>query len=135
MEPVLNPEAVKAIFVDCLFESVDGDPPDEALVVVEGILHKYGFDPAKLEKHRAEIVALLYELPIQFHPKAEGGEDGWSFLNACLDRHGRQWTGLHLTMEKLFCLGMAIGRVSEMLPRDMWDVLPGGMPYYGIKAA
>ena len=68
-------------------------------------------------------------------PPEEFGEDtggGWSFLNSCNDRSGRQWTGLHLTMEQLWCLGIAVGRARYTLPRDFWEVLPGGMPYLTV---
>jgi hypothetical protein len=36
-------------------------------------------------------------------------------------------------MEGLFCLGMAIGKVECLMPRKMWTILPGGMPYYLVK--
>ena len=35
-------------------------------------------------------------------------------------------------MEELFCLGIAIGRVECLIPREMWKILPGGVPYYVI---
>ena len=56
---------------------------------------------------------------------------GWSFLQACVDKNGNHW-GEHSNMEELFCLGIAIGKVESLLPRDMWKVLPGGVPYYVI---
>jgi len=56
-----------------------------------------------------------------------------SFLNACQDRNGNQWTDLHQRMEQLFVLGQAAGFVSCLLPRDMWAALPGGMPYYVVS--
>jgi hypothetical protein len=77
----------------------------------------------------AEIRAMLAELPDQYR-KSGGG--GWSFLNACDDRHGTQWTGFHRTMEHLFMLGLAIGAVTLLMPRELWDALPGGMPYYMV---
>lgn len=75
---------------------------------------------------------MLDKLPEQFH-EATGG--GWSFLNACNDRHGNQWTGLHQRMEQLFQLGIALGRVSYCLPREFWSAMPGGVPYIVVKAA
>ena len=35
-------------------------------------------------------------------------------------------------MEQLFVLGMGLGLVKYGLPRSMWNVLPGGMPYISI---
>ncbi len=89
---VLNPEWVNAVFMDCLFR--DGEDTSRH-VKAEGIVGDVGFHPERLESHKAEIVAMLDELPDQFKESSGGG---WSFLNACMDRHGNQWTGLHQTM-------------------------------------
>lgn len=80
--------------------------------------------------YEADIAALLDQLPSEFQ-KSGGG--GWSFLNACMDRNGGQWTGMHQTMDKLFMLGIAAGMVCWLMPRDMWEVLPGGMPYVVVS--
>lgn len=112
-------EAVETLFADCLREK---DAP-----LITGIINKAHLDVAG---HEAEIAALLDELPEPFQ-LAIGG--GWSFLNACDDKHGNQWTGLHQTMEFLFMLGMAAGMVRFALPRSMWQALPGGMPYIVVN--
>lgn len=125
-EPTINPERVNEVFMDCLFR--EGEDTSQH-VRAEGIVHTVGFHPGRLEEHRAEIEAWLAELPTEFRAR-EGG--GWSFLNACNDRHGNQWTGLHQRMEQLFQLGIGLGLVACQMPRDMWAVLPGGMPYYVI---
>jgi len=127
MSKILSSERVEAIFNDCLFK--DGEDTSN-YVKAEGIAHNVGFHPERLQSHKAEIEAMLDELPDQFK-KSGGG--GWSFLNACLDKHGEQWTDLHLRMEQLFQLGIAIGKVECQLPREMWMVFPGGMPYYVIN--
>lgn len=124
---VLNPQRVEEIFLDCLFR--DGEDTSSH-VKAEGIMANVGFHPERLEKHREEIEAMLTELPDEFR---ESGGGGWSFLNACMDRHGNQWTGVHQTMDQLFTLGIAIEKVSFQLPREMWNVLPGGMPYLVVK--
>lgn len=123
----LDPQRVTNIFLDCLFK--DGEETKDH-VVAEGIVQTVGFHPGRLEDHRSEIEALLGELPDEF--KASNG-GGWSFLNACMDRHGNQWTGLHQVMEQLVQLGIAIGKVEYQLPREAWSALPGGMPYFVIK--
>lgn len=122
----LDPEVVNAVFVDCLFKS--GEDTTQH-VRADGITKNVGFHPQRLAAHADAITAMLRELPETFH-KASGG--GWSFLNACQDRHGEQWTGLHQRMEQLFLLGIGIGKVKLLMPREMWSALPGGMPYYVI---
>ena len=121
-EAVLTAERVEHLFAACL-------APDEKGVIVEGIVSKAAFRADALDARRAEIRAMLAELPDQYR-KSGGG--GWSFLNACDDRHGTQWTGFHRTMEHLFMLGLGIGAVTLLIERELWDALPGGMPYYMV---
>lgn len=124
---VLDSERVERIFLDCLFK--EGEDTSNH-VVAEGIVHTVGFNPERLERYRSEIEELLDELPPWFRADYGGG---WSFLNACQDKHGNQWTDLHQRMEQLFQLGIAIGKVEYQLPRDMWHTLPGGVPFLVIK--
>lgn len=128
METKLKSETVSAIFKDCLFAE---QPVRRSYLPAEGVTMKVGFDPDKVSAHDGEIAALLAELPDQFD-EVKGG--GWSFLNACYDKHGAQWTGMHSVMEELFLLGIAAGRVKCLLPREMWSALPGGVPYYVVLA-
>ena len=126
----LTSKNVETIFIDCLFnkdELKDGNPPEDA-VMVEGVINKFGFHPKRLESHWQEIRKLLMELPENFQ-SGKGG--GWSFLNACMDKDGHQW-GEHRNIEQLLALGIATKQVKIQLPRDMWKVLPGGMPYFCI---
>lgn len=122
----LNAARVTEVFVDCLFK----DEEDKTnYVEAQGVMVHVGFHPGRLEEHKEEILAMLGELPDQF--KASGG-GGWTFLNACNDKHGNQWTGLHKVMDELFTLGIAIGKVKPNLEREAWKMLPGGMPYYVV---
>ena len=123
----LTAQQVEKVFYSCLFKD---DEPQERAVVVNGIVNTYGFHPDRLEQNRTVISDLLAELPDQFK-EASGG--GYSFLGACKDKNGRQWTGLHRTMEMLFTLGLGLGLVKCLMPREMWDILPGGMPYYAVS--
>ena len=125
MNTELTGDSVHEIFFDCFLNE---DDTVENAVEVEGIT-KARFDPERLEARKAEIEGLLAELPDDFM-KSKGG--GMSFLNACMDRHGNQWTSFHQTMEQLFLLGMAIGKVELVLSQDMWNILPGGIPYYAV---
>ena len=127
----LTAAAVTAVFLDCLYQDdeigASRTPPDGA-ICVEGIMHKVAFHPDRITQHRSKIRGFLLELPDCFH-RGTGG--GWSFLNACMDRHGHQW-GEQLTADQLFSLGMAIGAVVVPFGREMWSMLPGGMPYYCV---
>lgn len=127
MNNVLKSERVNEIFVDSLFK-VNEDTTNH--VKAEGITSVVGFNPERLDGHKAEITLMLDELPDVFKA-GHGG--GMSFLQACEDRHGNQWTGSHQRMEQLFQLGIAIDKVECLMPRAMWSMLPGGMPYYCIK--
>jgi hypothetical protein len=123
----LAAERVEQVFRDCLFR--DDESTDDR-VVAEGVINTFGLHPGRLAEHRAEIGQLLRELPGPFM-QSQGG--GWSFLNACMDRHGVQWTGLHRTMDELFVLGIATGQADYLLPRELWQALPGGMPYIVVR--
>lgn len=129
---LINPEEVHAAFLDCLFleeEITDGKPPKTA-VLVEGIQATFALHPMRLMRKREQVGKWLFSLPEQFRADKGGG---WSFLNACYDVNGEQWTGLHQRMDELFCMGLGLGIVSRLMPREMWDVLPGGMPYYAVQ--
>jgi hypothetical protein len=119
---------VREIFTDCLFKddeiNNEGKPIPEA-IMVQGLINNFGFHKERIWKHEAEIKELLDQLPAEF-------KEGWSFLNMCVDKEGNQW-GEHRNMEELVCLGLAINKVHLLMPREMWAILPGGMPYYQIK--
>lgn len=117
---------IREIMTDCMI----GEDNQESAVLIEGIAHTFGFAPDKIERYRREISDLLSDLPDSFQESVGGG---MSFLNACEDRRGNQWTGMHMDMESLVCLGIATGKVAFLMPRDMWEILPGGMPYFVVK--
>lgn len=130
---LIDPQEVEAAFLDCLYKKeelkgIDGTPKDT--VVVEGITGKFGFHPDRLEEKRTKVTEWLKALPHQFRKNSGGG---WSFLNACNQENGVQWTGLHQRMEQLFSLGLGLGLVESQMSREMWKALPGGMPYYVVN--
>lgn len=122
---ILSASAVNDLCFNCLAESEEGSD----IKVVEGIVGTFMFDPAKLMENKENIIAFLMELPEKFQEEKGGG---WSFINACMDKEGNHWAE-HPTIEKLMALGVAIEKVEYSLPREMWSVLPGGMPYFMIK--
>lgn len=117
----LSSENVKKIFDECFCETGDKK--------VIGIAHEFSFDSNKLNENSTEIRDMLHQLPDTFMKNIGGG---WGFLMACDDKNGNQWTGLHLRMEQLFAMGEAIGSVKSLFPREMWKLLPGGVPYYMV---
>lgn len=129
----LTSENVAKTMMECLYkdEEIGADPtiPPPDAVLVHGVVSNFGFHPKRLEEHRADIESMLMQLPEPFM-KSKGG--GWSFLNACNDKDGNQWTGFHRKMEELFALGMAIKKVECPMPRDFWSALPGGVPYFTV---
>jgi len=122
----LTSENVQSIFEDCLFRG--GEDMSNA-ILVKGIISDFGFHPGRIDNNKIAIKFMLDQLSDDF--KASGG-GGMTFLNMCNDRDGGQWTGFHSVMERLVVLGIAINKVRFALPRDLWAVLPGGMPYIVI---
>lgn len=122
----LSTQRVEDIFVDCLFK--DGEDTSTA-VMTQGIVHNAGFHPERLEAHRQDVEELLAELPTEFHMSTGGG---WSFLNMCMTKDGEQWTGFHQSQEQLMLLGIALGKMKYLLPKEFWPALPGGVPYVAI---
>jgi hypothetical protein len=121
----LTNENVINIATDCMPEQ-----QSDQITMGQGIIMDIAYLNDKLEKHKKDIQSMLKQLPSQFMLK-EGG--GWSFLNACLNKDGIQWTGDHSTIELLITLGNAIQCVEFQFPKTMWHVLPGGVPYFAVK--
>ena len=133
----LTTTSVEEMMKKCLSDiKIDDIPIDvrnneDAIIdkvhLVMGISHTlYCFDIDELQKHEGEIFEALKELPHEFMQSS--GEGGWSFLNSCIDRHGRQW-GEHQDADMLIALGRAIGKAKWLFRREYWSRLPGGMPY------
>jgi hypothetical protein len=132
---MIDTQKLEAVFVGCFFKDDElkdlktGEVP-AGCVHVEGIVNRFGLHPERLEAARTKVVYWLKQLPTEFRAEMGGG---WTFLNACQTKDGEQW-GEHRNMEQLFCLGLGLKLVTEMMPRQMWKMLPGGMPYYSIIA-
>lgn len=81
------------------------------------------------EKNKTALTEMLGELDDSF--KVSGG-GGMSFLQAGMDKHGNHWAE-HPTMEALFCLGIGLDLVEWCVPRELWGMCPGGVPYVQVK--
>jgi len=127
MSALIDWSVIDNIFDDCLYE--DGEPTD-GYIPVDGVFNKFGLHPDRLEGHREEVREALLNLPSEF---MESGGGGMSFLRACLDKDGNQWTSEHIHIEQLMCLGIGLDIVRFCLPREVWGVLPGGLPYFVVK--
>lgn len=130
----LTADNVRSVAQKCLFtdaEFRDGEDVPAGAVVVDGIVGKYAFHQDRLADNTGDIASLLSGLEDSF--MSEGG-GGMSFLQACMDRSGNHW-GEHPTMGLLFGLGIGAGLCFYTLPREMWAVLPGGVPYITIDSS
>ena len=116
-------ELTSNAFMDCLF---DDDEDIANQVKVEGITYMFGFHSQRLEEKRELVTALLSELPAEFRK-------GWTFLNLCTTKDGEQWTSNHSVCEQLVVMAIGLGLMKYCLPRKMWAILPGGVPYLIIK--
>lgn len=119
---------IQEIVLECLFrehEVIDGKPIVEP-VMVAGITCNFGFHPGRLKENRELIKSWIDELDDKF-------KEGWSFVNLCYTKNNELWTGSHKTMEELMCLAIASGLMEYCADRELWSVLPSGMPYVRIK--
>ena len=123
----LTSENVERVFRECLSDEKEGD--NVRLVEAVHANVKMAMRLDKLKFYQEEIQGMLMQLPRKFR-ETDGG--GWSFLNLCTREDGTQWTGSHATMEQLVCLGIGAGKMKYLLPRSMWNILPGGMPYLAV---
>jgi len=122
----LTADNVNEIFCACL-----GATQDDDRVMVKGLTLTAGFSKHALDRYTENIVAMLAELPAEFHEQSGGG---MSFIYGTMNRDGRQWGEQH-HVEELIMLGIGINRVKFQFPRDLWPSLPGGLPYVVVTAA
>ena len=120
----LTSSNVNKIFMDSLYTEAEQKAGiDESKAVkVEGIVTNVGFNPERLLSHLKEVRELVDQLPEEFL------NNGWSFLNLPTTRTGEQW-GEQRNAEQLYLLAAGLGIATFLLPREMWKVLPGSVPY------
>lgn len=123
----LTAQNVNDIFMKCLYETGEDTT---GYIPAKAVMTNIGFNPIRIEENKPKIIEMLNDLPDDF--KTSGG-GGMPFLNACNDKDGNQWADSHQTIDQLLCLGIAIDKISFPMPREMWSMLPGGMPYVQYK--
>ena len=116
-------ELVRNAFAKCIFNE-DEDKTD--YVTVEGIVNNFGLHPQRLEEQRELVTALLAELPAEF-------KEGNTFLNLFTTKNGELWTGEHTVCEQLTVMAVGLDLMTYCFQREMWAVLPGGVPYVIVK--
>ena len=116
-------ELVSNSFMKCLFK--EGEDTSN-YVKVEGIMKNFGLHPQRLEEQRELVTAMLAELPVEF-------KDGWTFLDICTNKNGELWTGEHSVCEQLIVMEIGLNLMDYCFPREMWAILPGGVPYLIVK--
>lgn len=108
-----------------LNKDTDTNVPIKGVTFVQGAMRKFAFVTARLEEKRADIMSMLEQLPDDFMAEKGGGT---SLMNMPFTKDGIQW-GEQYNADNLFVLGAGLGLCKFLMPRDVWSVLPGGMPY------
>lgn len=122
----LTAAAVRETFLACLYDSGRTAEETKDRVEAKGVRLYAGFQPSRLKRYAGRIHELVELWPVTFF---EGTGD--SFLNACDDRNHQTW-GEHENIDQLLCLGLAIERIVYVLPRELWNAFPGGMPFFRV---
>ncbi len=121
----LTAEAVEAVLLSALPETKD---TQGECVEIQGVMGTFRLQKRSLQEQSLTIKELLAQLPNEFYAD-EGG--GWSFLNMCTTANGSLW-GQQRDVNNLIVLGLGLELVSFLMPRELWEALPGGMPYVQI---
>lgn len=116
-------ELISKSFMECLFKEEE-DTSD--CVKVEGVTGNFALHLQRLEEQREIVTALLAELPAEF-------KKGYTFLNICTNKNGVLWTGEHRICEQLIVMAIGLKLMDYCMPRQMWDILPDGVPYIIVK--
>lgn len=123
----LSADRVTEIFQLCF---VSNQKTEDTIEVLDGVSAPCYFSIIGINYYKDEIDAMLMQLPDEFMASKGGG---YSFMYAAHNNKGEHWADLHASMAALFNLGLATSKVKLLLPREYWDILPGGMPYYAVN--
>ena len=125
VEEKLNPARVIEVFKNCMFkdEELKDNRPTSEYTVATGVLATVVFHTKRLNEHKKEINEMISQI--------KNIEQGPHFLDLCIDKTDRLWTGEHSVVDQLITLGFAteLLEVPMNLPRDMWYIFPQELPY------
>lgn len=134
MSSELSRSNIERIILASLFlpEELPPNPTKENLpkdaIIVEGIMNEFVFNPKRIEEHREDVKGMLAQLGDEF---MKDGGGGMSLMQMVADKHGNLY-GEQQTADLLYVLGNALGYADWIVPRSMWAILPGHMPYIVI---
>lgn len=125
VEKKLNSTRVSEIFKSCIFkdEEIKDNRPTSEYTIATGVLATVVFHTKRLNENKAQINEMVNQI--------KNIEQGPHFLDLCIDKTDRLWTGDHSVVEQLMTLGFAteLLEVPLNLPREMWNIFPEGLPY------
>lgn len=125
-EEKLNPARVNDIFQECLVRSDElcGESPTCEYSIAEGVFETAKFHTGRLNEQKPAINEMLDEIP--------DIDQGIHFLNLCIAKGNRLWTGDHAVVDRLMVLGFATGLLSVFanIPKSEWnDMFSQGLPF------
>ena len=119
----LTDENVWKVYNKCIYKREELKNADESdFLKVQGIINWYTFSLSKIQEERKHILCLLSQLTYRIRY-------GTSIERLCNNKKEQEWTQSILTLEAITCLGIAIGKVEYLLPRETWCLLKKKMPY------
>ncbi len=121
----LTAENVNNIFTQCLAEDGEG----ENVVLIGGVVNNFALDKFWVNENKEDIKSMLLQLDDNF---MNDGGGGWTFLNMPMRADGVQW-GEQRNAEQLLVLGIACELANYLMPREMWKMFPGDMPYIAVN--
>lgn len=116
----LTADNVRAVFDDSLAAS--GEVPT---LRAHGLFNEFFFNPGRLEVHRSAVRSFLGKLSTRYYVDRGGGHSAMAMGHR---RDGEYWGG-RPDVERLICVGLALGLVDFCLDRRLWHLFPAGLPY------
>ena len=104
---MISAEHVEAMYLDCLYRFEDQARLYWMVIDPDGV--RVCLHPGRVGEHLSEIESVLSHLPHMFY--AVNGS-GAPLSEACVDILGCTWASDYSHINKIFVLGVAIGRVE-----------------------
>ena len=122
-EKVLNEESVVSIYSRCVLGNNDFDSQGLTcnFIIGEGVSFRSTFSAERLNDQREVIAGFIDQLyDIEHAP---------SFMKLSRNSKGESWTENDLVVELLVQMGTATGMLTFLYPPEIWEFLPGKVPY------